>query len=347
MAGDLVAPLPPLPLATAGYWPVAGGPLVSPPSVPLAPVRRAVGWQVARCKRIEERFESPSQSIPFYLRSSVVPVMCGEGEDVQLRGTAFFVARGLLVTARHVIVNDQPDVSPQPGGPSVQKIPVSTSVPFFVMVPTSPSLLTLMKVTPGIWQFNSDVAILELQDLANPGSLPPNASSHRFCLGATEPKVGDECLAIGYADPIVHPASEPAFEGFGGIASLPLRARAGLIEELYPNGRTNADTGMYSLPVFQVGARYDHMMSGGPVFDRTGAVIGVVSSGMDLLPDQEPMGYAAFIALLLQMIARDPRNPDQERNIKQLAEDGVISSAGNGPMGSRYGPDGRLSVIPG
>ena len=68
-----------------------------------------------------------------------------------------------------------------------------------------------------------------------------------------------------------------------------------------PSGR---DQVLVPQPSFQVGARFEPGMSGGPVFDEAGLVIGVVSSGMS--DGARPYGTASLIAPILPLQLEGP-----------------------------------------
>jgi hypothetical protein len=64
---------------------------------------------------------------------------------------------------------------------------------------------------------------------------------------------------------------------------------------------------MLSFPCFQVNARFDHGMSGGPVFDETGCLVGVICASLPGEDGAEHVSYVAGLAPMLDMsIMRPP-----------------------------------------
>lgn len=93
-------------------------------------------------------------------------------------------------------------------------------------------------------------------------------------LRAEIPMIGDMVTALGYSK------MEGSSQTKGDNVDLELRWNTAIIEakvvEVCPERR---DNGLLRFPCFRVDAEFDHGMSGGPIFDKTGNVCGVVCSG--------------------------------------------------------------------
>ncbi|WP_413896354.1 S1 family peptidase [Rhodoferax sp.] len=120
------------------------------------------------------------------------------------------------------------------------------------------------------------------------------------------PEPGELVVAIGF----------PTIDAFSGneeaartIVSEGMYAAYGRVTQLFPNGRTNPT------PVFEVGAKWPSGMSGGPVINVHGEVIGLVSTSDTT--DGSEVGCAtwlgAFAELPLRAPALDPDNSDFRR----------------------------------
>lgn len=130
-------------------------------------------------------------------------------------------------------------------------------------------------------------------------------------LGYRGPRVGDVVVAIGYpqintvhgeAERVVTRVEEGMFAGYG------------VVRAHHPNGRDRANP----TPVFEVVANWPPGMSGGPVFNTAGEVVGLVSRGLGAA-DGEELGtaWATWFEALPQMPVwvptLDPLNPNHRK----------------------------------
>lgn len=101
------------------------------------------------------------------------------------------------------------------------------------------------------------------------------------------PTVGDRVTAMGFA-------KIDTFEGDAQAAnriSEGLYAAEGRVTELYPSGRDLA----HPTPVFEVEGHWPSGMSGGPVFNKDGEVIGVVSRSLTVDGSDDGIGWATWL----------------------------------------------------
>jgi hypothetical protein len=95
-------------------------------------------------------------------------------------------------------------------------------------------------------------------------------------LRAAIPEVGEIVTAVGYL------AMCGTCREENGSLDIEFKMNtavvSGKVVEVKPVRR---DSGLLSFPCFRVDAEYDHGMSGGPIFDASGRVCGVVCSGAD------------------------------------------------------------------
>jgi serine protease Do len=105
----------------------------------------------------------------------------------------------------------------------------------------------------------------------------------------TYPKAGEVVFAVGYPElslQALHGDKIERYlrEGMFGVY--------GTVTNLYPNGRGRASPG------FEVEADWPSGMSGGPVFNQLGEVIGVVSSSLPPSDEGPGIGYATSLAMI-------------------------------------------------
>jgi hypothetical protein len=159
----------------------------------------------------------------------------------------------------------------------------------------------LLPITKCIINENFDIALLHL-------NLPINTiTNERLPMPANPvsmkiPKVGSLCFGLGY-----RAASLVAAEGQPNTLILDQRysATKGIISDIHFPKR---DSSMLSFPCARINARFDGGMSGGPVIDESGKVIGVVCSSFGANTDELPLSYFSLLgpALSLSIVAKHP-----------------------------------------
>jgi len=100
----------------------------------------------------------------------------------------------------------------------------------------------------------------------------------------TSPRVGDLVVAVGY--PQIELARGPA-QNLPTSITEGMFAAYGVVSNLHPRGRDRANP----TPVFEVEANWPSGMSGGPVFNAAGEVIGLVSRSI-APADEDALGTA-------------------------------------------------------
>lgn len=144
-----------------------------------------------------------------------------------------------------------------------------------------------------------------IPDAAYEGRDPPQALPLQ--LEAWAPIEGEQVLAFGY--PELKPSAIVSESSLQLLIEDGLFGAYGTITRLFPCGRDLTNP----TPVFEVSAHWPSGMSGGPVVNASGNVVGLVSRS--LAPDGElnGVGYAAclpWISELARILPRvDPLNP--------------------------------------
>lgn len=117
-----------------------------------------------------------------------------------------------------------------------------------------------------------------------------------FALSVGISEVGTNCIALGYR------AMEWNQDKLNNQAYEVIQtysASRGVIEEVHLPRR---DSVFLPFPCFRVSARYDHGMSGGPIVDNNGSVIGVVCSSYSHSDDDDPISYGSLVGPVLVTI---------------------------------------------
>jgi len=132
---------------------------------------------------------------------------------------------------------------------------------------------------------NTDITILGLE-LAS--AFPPENLFLQATLTTRTPKVGEELLLCGFR------AAASAFsikEGSPIETTGEVRISRGAVTKRYPKGR---DSSMVPWPVVEVACPARGGMSGGPVFDSGGTLIGLVCSSVEI-SEHEGVSYVSLL----------------------------------------------------
>jgi serine protease Do len=253
---------------------------------------------------------------PFGLRTAIVPVMeMDDNGNLQGLGTAFAVDPwGSFYTADHVLAHlrDQGNITKT--GQATYSIK-SQATPNILLL-LSPGLVYghaplpketwarmrgyFTRVIPGSDPMKALQGKTDLDplDLALLTTTLPGAAIHNLPLrrNAPIPAVGDVVVAVGY----------PQIDTFSGpeelaaiVISEGMKVAYGRVVAHYPNGRDK----MNLTPVFEVEANWPSGMSGGPVFNIAGEVVGVVSRSIS---PEDGSGVGVAWATSLGMLSGMP-----------------------------------------
>jgi hypothetical protein len=212
------------------------------------------------------------------------------GDDFDLLhpwGTAFFVAPGFAITAKHVLTAFWDEIEKKPRPESEKFVETSFSV-YGLQCPRD-NLLSAAWLVKRAWCAKcTDIAFLELQ--------PANDEAGnyqwrgRLQLSMLPPKVGERICAFGYpSSGAVAASRDPYLKVDWGLNPS---TTVGKVIEIHEEYR---DRAMLNFPCFQINARFDGGMSGGPVFNEKGQVCGVVCASWDMLSEEEYVSYVATL----------------------------------------------------
>jgi serine protease Do len=239
---------------------------------------------------------------PFNLRKQIFPVMTLHKETgfVTGLGTAFLADPfGTFLSAQHVLDDHFKEMasgrSPEGvaavlygmglvygtvGMPSTYFAPVTK---YFAVQGREPDPLKTLIGDQYSDRIVVDCASFQVNSGNVPGTQPRSPLPIRY--GGAAPRVGDRVMAIGFPElkSIQHDDPARALEFIERMY-----AAEGTVTAVLPTGQGAT----YPWPTIEVHADWRLGMSGGPVFNAGGEVIGLVSSGFDGGPDLMPVGYA-------------------------------------------------------
>lgn len=260
------------------------------------------------------------------IQQCVLPLVVKIDDKIQPVGTGFIVnASGLFVTAAHVLeaaanfaVRHRRDDGTYYNHYEFYALYASNKA-----IPDSDNTLGGLLPIDYVWapqELDIGFGWLRLpRNVQNNSLLPLNPIRIRVAV----PKVGDKITAIGYykMDGAIREGSVADIE-----YSQKTAISRGVVREVHPEYR---DKGMLSFPCFRTDARFDHGMSGGPVFDESGSVIGVVCSSSDASESSSFTSYGSLIWPIFGCnidIAQGVGSPQQKTLLYDLATQGHIQT---------------------
>ena len=219
----------------------------------------------------------------------IAPLFAGHNNiKERMEGTAFLIAPRFALTAKHVIAeylesiqNFRVEEHSKPGAHHKGKLAFCMFMPVL-----SKRGQKIPLVIEGTYFCGfGDIALLRLRlgnKKDNWKDLGPYPS-----LNLIPPKVGSKISSLGFPNSSTKRNDENVVE----LHTWP-RISYGAVKEVHKDRR---DSLLLNYPCFQVNAQLYGGMSGGPVLDKSGSICGLVSKSYDLLPGEEPIGYAASL----------------------------------------------------
>lgn len=242
------------------------------------------------------------------LSGAIGQVVSHTGDGVvSADGTAFCLAmlengEAIFATAYHVIrpLIDDPDIGAfillRKGPENSEPEPPYASVPIRGIAAANT---------------NSDVALL----VVNVNGFGIDVTELKWLpLEFGEPQVGQYCVGLGFP------------QDRRGVINFDMLASRGVIEEIHPNRR---DSSFTNFPSFRTNGLYKPAMSGGPIVDINGSVIGIIATGMETVEPELVTGYGSSIGAIAEL--RVPLHSQagelQEFTVPQLVVKGVLRQA--------------------
>lgn len=238
-------------------------------------------------------------------------------------GSGVIIGNNIAITAQHVI-DDYfkyfQSECPQPTPNS--EIAARFSLQVFKIL--NKKKVSLIWNVTKLWRGNStDIVLLRLTPSTN------DAKSHKFTLpvlNLNPPAIGEKISAFGFSDQKIEQNEDSLFW------NIQSKTSTGEVKEVHHEKR---DVSRLKFPCFQVNARFDGAMSGGPVFNEKGHLCGIICS--NLLPDPDfPEGaHVSYVTTLWPMmgfmidIDRDGYKKGVKYPMIELIKGGFINAIGS------------------
>jgi hypothetical protein len=210
-------------------------------------------------------------------------------DQATVLGTAIVICGHLVVTAKHVLA---------------ELIATSDATDNFqldhhlaaVQVLPGPEYV-VWDVTSGLFDPSSDLALLQLA--TNPGRSHPDKPIdwRQPRVNPFPPDIGNTVAAFGYRESTIKISQNDQGGRHIEINDEPITS-VGTVRAIHEFRRDM----LLPFPCYQVSARFDGGMSGGPVFEETGALCGIVCSNIaGSHIDGEPVSYVTSLWPLFRL----------------------------------------------
>jgi hypothetical protein len=227
-------------------------------------------------------------------------------ESPYVIGTATVICGNCLVSAKHVLTD------------IMEKMPVIDGKRV-----DEKNHICAAQILPGpeyvIWDIVEIIAcpnedIIFLRTGTNPGLSNPDMPLQwkQPLVNPFAPETGKNVAAFGYRRGAIQTSKNSA-----GGPHIDLNDEGmmsvGIVQEIYDWKRDNV---MLPFPCYRVNARFDAGMSGGPVFEETGALCGIICAGTEGAHlDGEPVSYVSMLWPLFKLIINADRGNNYPRGI--------------------------------
>ena len=199
----------------------------------------------------------------------LLKLVFGTSQVSRVMGSGVMVAPGVAMAARHVIE------------PELEAL-MAEDIGLHAMAITTDGI-EIWRVHQVIFQEGKDVALLTLRRASKLNQQP---SISQVILSTRVPRIGETVSMCGFvADKLEHP---------DGRISGNVQSSIGTVIEHYIDGR---DRCMLPGPCFAVGVGAPGGLSGGPVFDETGRLAGILSSSLG--PSENDISFVSMIHPIL------------------------------------------------
>lgn len=240
--------------------------------------------------------------------------VCGVRPDqLEPGGTCFLLAQGVAVTARHVIddIDAKFQLAAQKAGRNERDYSIQVA-----LQEVNPNVL--FEVEHVYICAMSDIAILNVRALTEDAfNYPVRTPSLNFW----PPAIGEEIFGFGYSRQSVSVTDDGRLKWTGTKL-----AAEGAVTQVFPENRDN----ILYFPSFETNADFKGHMSGGPVVNNRGEVVGIISRGWEFGEVGPAVSYGAALWPMLSTnvrIPREGREEGEEYPFFDLLRDGNLPGA--------------------
>lgn len=236
------------------------------------------------------------------------------------QGACTAIASHLCVTAKHVILDFLDHFGK---GSTVANLDVSCFSLQALQILDKPLRYALWSVCNAYLSPLSDIALLHLAPYCTvAGKITTARAWKQVRLNLFAPSVGSRIVGFGFHSSTATVTKNPEGGPNVHIHDKPT-ATVGEVRQVHAARR---DSVRLNFPCYQVNARFDGGMSGGPVFDDFGRLCGVICSSFpSASPDEE---HASYVATLWPAMGIPLDVKGVWRTLLDLARDSVVAADG-------------------
>lgn len=212
------------------------------------------------------------------------PLVSHQGNNWIIYGTCIMIAPGFAITAKHVIEEliktfENINLDHPPG----EEHDILGSHNSYVFQIVDGKTGYRWDVRQYFLSANSDICYLRMNPMFKYSLLPV---SQKITVTLHAPEIGERIVAFGY------PRSEISTQELEITTKVTPMTAIGKVIEVFPEGRDR----MLPFPVFRTSARFDAGMSGGPVFNNSGKLCGIICSNM--APFEAGHDHISYVSLI-------------------------------------------------
>lgn len=254
---------------------------------------------------------------PIYEVSVRILALTKDCSEVYASGTGVVLAQNLILTAKHVFEDfaSRWNFIDDNGTMSVDSFNI-----WVVFISSDlRELYHVYEVANVYINPYSDMVLFHLSAFDKVGGAQ---SWKQTKLLLTIPKVGERVVAFGFTKSKVEITKNAEGQSDIKVNDEP-SVSVGEIIEVYPEKR---DSYLLTFPSIRINARLDGGMSGGPVFNDEGSLIGIVCSSYDQDQKEEHISYVSLLWPLMATTLVDKN--DGTYPLYDLAKRGIVSVQG-------------------
>ncbi len=234
-----------------------------------------------------------------YFNGILIQISFRTSEEIEILGSGVLIAPGVAFCATHVIF------------PHLENIANGKVTPICFGITKDGLQIWEIKATTCCE--NSDISILALEFCSKP---PRNNLFSLSQISTRTPAIGEELTICGFK------ASKDKFRNRenGAFTEGAVWISKGHVIEVFPNGR---DRIMLPWPCLAIDVSSTGGMSGGPVYDKNGSLVGILCSSIE--DDENGISYASLIwpSLTYKFRMHWPLNtPTEELTLLDIAHGG-------------------------
>lgn len=210
-------------------------------------------------------------------------------ESPYIIGTATLLAGNLLVTAKHVLdkITNKLDATIKVNA-SLVAIQISPGPEYFVW-----------DIIDGIACPNEDILLLRTSRSPCSSAQNPKSEWKQPRINPFPPSNGAIIAGFGYRKGKISSTYDVDNTLHINLQDDPI-ASVGIVNQVHEK---QVDTFLKPFPCYQVNARFDPGMSGGPVFDENGNLCGIICSGIECSRiGEEPISYVSTLWPMFRII---------------------------------------------